>query len=72
VPTLTTANVVNQLLNAAGTLTTDEMRYIDLLGNKNCVVVTQNCFDVGDFLAWVQATGAVPAPPIVAGKGGRP
>jgi M6 family metalloprotease-like protein len=71
-PTLVTANVVNQLLKAAGTLTIDEIRYVDLLGNKSCVVVSQNCFDVGDFLAWVQATGAVPAPPAVAGKGGRP
>jgi hypothetical protein len=71
-PALATANVVNQLLHAAGTLTIDDMRYLDLLGNKNCVVVSQNCFDVGDFLAWVQATGAVPVPPTVAGKGGRP
>ena len=73
-PTLVAANVVNQLLNAAGTLTIDDIRYLDLLGNKSCVVVTQNCFDVGDFLAWVQATGVTPAPPIAAAarKGGRP
>lgn len=74
-PTLSTANVVNQLLNAAGTLTIDEIRYLDLLGNKNCVVVTQNCFDVGDFLAWVIATGATPGPlpsATVTRNGGRP
>jgi hypothetical protein len=65
-PALATANVVNQLLSAAGTLTIDDIRYLDLLGNKNCVVVDQNCFDVGDFLAWVQATGATPV------QGGRP
>jgi len=74
-PTLVTANVVNQLLNAAGTLTIDEIRYLDLLGNKNCVVVTQDCFDVGDFLAWVLATGATPGPApgaATARSGGRP
>ena len=75
-PTLTTANVLNQLLHAAATLTTDDMRYLDLLGNKDCgAVVTQNCFDVGDFLAWVLAMAATPAPPpsaAVVRKGGRP
>ncbi len=74
-PVLATANVVNQLLKAAGTLTVDDIRYLDLLGNKNCVVVNQNCFDVGDFFAWVLSTGATPAPPPSAAavrKGGRP
>ncbi len=51
-PNLATSAVVNQLLNGTGTLTTDELRYLDLLGNNN------SSFDVGDFLAWVQATGA--------------
>ncbi|HEY7684621.1 MAG TPA: putative Ig domain-containing protein, partial [Gemmatimonadales bacterium] len=66
-PTLATAAVVTRLLTGAGALSVDDLKYLDLLGNKN------NTFDVGDFLAWVQATGATPAPPvIVAGKGGRP
>ena len=66
-PTLATAAVVTRLLTGAGALSVDELKYLDLLGNKN------NTFDVGDFLAWVKATGATPAPPVImAGKGGRP
>lgn len=74
-PTLVEANVVAQLLTGSALLTIDEIRYIDLIGNQNCgTAVTAACFDVGDFLAWVQATGAVPAPPPSTGvaKGGRP
>jgi len=76
-PTLVKASVVAQVLSGAG-LTIDEIRYVDLIGNNNCgAAVTPSCFDVGDFLAWVQATGATPvspatSPPVVAGKGGRP
>ncbi len=66
-PTLATAAVVIRLLTGAGALSVDDLKYLDLLGNKN------NTFDVGDFLAWVQATGATPAPPVImAGKGDRP
>ena len=66
-PTLATAAVVSRLLTGVGALSVDDLKYLDLLGNKN------NTFDVGDFLAWVQATGATPAPPVtMAGKGGRP
>ncbi len=66
-PTLATAAVVTRLLTGAGSLSTDDLKYLDLLGNQN------NTFDVGDFLAWVQATGATPAPPAnIAGKGDRP
>ncbi len=66
-PTLATAAVVTRLLTGAGSLSADDLKYLDLLGNKN------NTFDIGDFLAWVQATGATPAPPVIlAGKGGRP
>ena len=50
-PTLATATVVGHLLGGSG-LTFDELRYLDLLGNNN------SQFDVGDFLAWVNATGA--------------
>lgn len=71
-PTLVASAVLSELLTGAGTLTTDELRYLDLLGNRNCGVVTAACFDVGDFLAWVRATGATPTPPIAAAKGVRP
>jgi M6 family metalloprotease-like protein len=66
-PTLASAAVVTRLLTGSGSLSTDDLKYLDLLGNKN------NTFDVGDFLAWVEATGATPAPPAtIAGKGDRP
>jgi len=73
-PTLVVSTLLSELLNGAGTLTTDELRYVDQLGNKTCNVlaVTPTCLDVGDFLAWVQATGATPTPPLAAAKGVRP
>jgi hypothetical protein len=73
-PTLVASTVLSELLNGAGSLTTDELRYLDQLGNKTCGVLNAapSCLDVGDFLAWVQATGATPTPPIAAVKGGRP
>jgi hypothetical protein len=52
-PTLATSVVVTQLLRGTGPLTADALRYLDLLGNRN------SGFDVGDFRAWVDATGAV-------------
>ncbi len=51
-PQLVTANVVSQILGTRSPLTADELKYLDLLGNNN------GSFDVGDFLAWVKATGA--------------
>ncbi len=51
-PALVTANVVTQLLGPTAPLTADQLRYLDYLGNNN------GSFDVGDFLAWVKATGA--------------
>jgi hypothetical protein len=51
-PTLATADVVNRLFGLASPLTADQIRYLDFLGNNN------GSFDVGDFLAWVKATGA--------------
>jgi M6 family metalloprotease-like protein len=74
-PTLLTADVVNQLLTGASALTADGIRYLDYLGNNN------GSFDVGDFLAWVNATGAplaAPRPAVAARSrlpsrtGGRP
>lgn len=73
-PTLAATAVLAQLLNGTSALSTDDLRYLDMLGNKNCgLAVTPSCFDVGDFLGWVQATGATPSPPVAAlRKGGRP
>jgi hypothetical protein len=51
-PTLATAAVVSHLVNGGSTLTADALRYLDLIGNRN------GQFDVGDFLAWVNVTGA--------------
>jgi hypothetical protein len=50
--TFSTAQVVAQLLNGSSTLTPAQLADLDQLGNNN------GGFDLGDFLAWVQATGA--------------
>jgi len=50
--TFTTAEVVAQLLNGSSALTAAQLGDLDQLGNNN------GEFDLGDFLAWVQATGA--------------
>jgi len=52
VPTLATADVTAQLLGPTSPLTADQVRYLDFQGNNN------GGFDIGDFLAWVKATGA--------------
>jgi len=52
VPTLVTADVTAQLLGPTSPLTPDQVRYLDFQGNNN------GGFDIGDFLAWVKATGA--------------
>jgi M6 family metalloprotease-like protein len=74
-PTLLTADVVTQLLTGASGLNADALRYLDYLGNNN----NPAALDVGDFLAWVNATGAplsAPRPAVVTSrrvrKGGRP
>jgi len=51
-PALVTADVVTQLLGPTAPLNSDQLRYLDYVGNNN------GSFDVGDFLAWVKATGA--------------
>jgi len=51
-PTLATADVIAQLLGPTSPLNADQIRYLDFLGNSN------GGFDIGDFLAWVKATGA--------------
>ena len=52
VPALATADVTAQLLGPTSPLTADQLRYLDFQGNNN------GGFDIGDFLAWVKATGA--------------
>ena len=52
VPLLSTADVVAQLLTGSG-LPPADVDYLDVGGNRN------GQFDVGDFLAWVNATGAL-------------
>ena len=55
--TFNTADVAAQLLNGSSALTAAQLGDLDQLGNNN------GEFDLGDFLAWVQATGApLPAP----------
>jgi M6 family metalloprotease-like protein len=56
---LNAADVVSQLLNGTG-LTPQQQLDLDQLGNNNGV------FDLGDFLAWTQATG-----PAIAAERGR-
>lgn len=66
-PTLATADVTAQLLGPTSPLNADQLRYLDFLGNNN------GFFDIGDFLAWVKATGAPLSPAVLqaARKGGR-
>jgi M6 family metalloprotease-like protein len=54
-PTLTSTDVVTHILSGASALSPADLTYLDLLGNRN------GGFDLGDFLAWVNATGAVGA-----------
>jgi hypothetical protein len=72
-PVLSQSDVVAEVLNGSSALTDDQRRYLDLLGNHSCVpTVIPGCVDVGDFLAWVKATGATPGAPITAGTNGKP
>src|SRR2546426_906025 len=50
--TFNTVDVVSQLLNGSSALTAAQLTDLDQLGNNS------GKFDLGDFLAWVQATGA--------------
>jgi M6 family metalloprotease-like protein len=62
---VTTADVVAHLLGPTAPLTLSQIQALDANGNNN------GSFDVGDFLAWVKATGAPPSAPLGA-KGVRP
>ena len=67
---VTTADVVTHLLGPGAPLTLSQQQTLDANGNNN------GSFDVGDFLAWVKATGAPLSVEALArlaqAKGGRP
>ncbi len=70
-PTLIVEAAVDELLNVGTPLTDDQLRYLDLLGNRN------GRYDLGDFLAWVKKTGvhppaAIMARALAATKAGKP
>jgi M6 family metalloprotease-like protein len=59
-PTVSLEAAVNQLLKVGTPLTADQLRYFDLLGNRD------GRYDLGDFLAWVKKTGVHPSAAIMA------
>jgi hypothetical protein len=59
-PTLATAAVLGSLLGTGGSLTADEIRYLDLLGNRN------GRYDVGDFRAFIDKTGGAVSAEVLA------
>ena len=56
-PTLALTSVLNQLLGISSSLSTDDITYLDLLGNNDSKL------DVSDFLGWVNHNQISPAPP---------
>lgn len=52
-PALSIGNVADQLLGIGGALTPEQVRYVDLLGNRN------GRLDVGDLRAFLQSVGAL-------------
>ena len=50
-PALVITGVLQQLIGSNNVLSDTDLRYLDLLGNGN------GQLDVGDFLAWIEATG---------------
>jgi len=59
-PALTTSAVLARLLGTGGSLTADEIRYLDLLGNRN------GQYDVGDFRAFIDKTGGAVSAEVMA------
>ncbi|MCH7875750.1 MAG: M6 family metalloprotease domain-containing protein [Gemmatimonadetes bacterium] len=68
-PALSRESVLGQLLGTGAELSTDQLTYLDLLGNRN------GGYDVGDFLAWVEVSGATVDTDtmgrIISGRAGR-
>lgn len=68
-PQLLSASVLSRLLGTGAELSTDQLTYLDLLGNRN------GGYDVGDFLAWVEVSGATVDTDtmgrIISGRAGR-
>ncbi|HSG81030.1 MAG TPA: M6 family metalloprotease domain-containing protein [Gemmatimonadota bacterium] len=52
-PSLLTNDVVNHLISPVSTLTADEERYLDIIGNNN------GDYDVGDLRAFLQSIGII-------------
>lgn len=50
-PALVASDVVSHVTGASQTLTSEEITYLDLVGNRN------SRLDVGDVLAWIEQTG---------------
>ena len=55
-PVLVVDDVIRHLVGPAAPLSGDELSYLDLIGNQN------GRYDVGDFLAWLDAGGVVISP----------
>jgi hypothetical protein len=65
-PSLVLQNVVNALLKNDDSLSGDEKRFLDLIGNRN------GRFDIGDFRAHLEETGVIgDVAPTAAEKGGE-
>jgi hypothetical protein len=52
-PSLQTTDVVNHLISPVSTLTADEARFLDIIGNNN------GSYDVGDLRAYLQDIGVI-------------
>jgi hypothetical protein len=52
-PVLSQDDVINHLISPVGTLTPDEERYLDIIGNNN------GRYDIGDFRAYLQESGVI-------------
>jgi hypothetical protein len=64
-PAVDVTVAVNQLLRLDSALTPEQVRYLDILGNRN------QRFDLGDFLAWVKKTGVTPPAQAMAALGSQ-
>ena len=58
-PSLALGDVVSQVLQGSSSLTSDQVRYLDLNGNQN------GQLDIGDLVAWLDKTGASASPGVL-------